>query len=73
MVAYLKTRFCRFLVSTVLLTQNIAKDKFQFFPNLDVSEVWTDEKLCKKYDLTQDGIAFIESKIRPKELSAEQG
>jgi site-specific DNA-methyltransferase (adenine-specific) len=69
MVAYLKTKFCRFLVSTVLLTQNIAKDRFQFVPALDMNEEWTDEKLYKKYGLTEDEIAFIESKIRPMELA----
>lgn len=31
-VAYLKTRFVRFLLSTILLTQNIAKDKFAYIP-----------------------------------------
>lgn len=28
---------------------------------------WTDEKLYKRYDLTTEEIAFIESKIRPME------
>lgn len=69
MAAYLKTKFCRFLVSTVLLTQNIAKDRFQFVPDLDMNEEWTDEKLYKRYGLTEDEIAFIESKIRPMEAS----
>jgi site-specific DNA-methyltransferase (adenine-specific) len=30
-------------------------------------ELWTDEKLYKKYGLTRDEIAFIESMIRPME------
>ena len=62
---YLKSRFVRFLLSTILLTQNIAKDKFQFVPLQDFSEPWTDEKLYKKYNLTAEEIAFIESMIRP--------
>lgn len=65
MAAFLKTRFCRFLVSTILFTQNIAKDRFAFVPQLDMSEPWTDEKLYKKYGLTKDEIAFIESMVRP--------
>jgi site-specific DNA-methyltransferase (adenine-specific) len=32
------------------------------------SEPWTDEKLYKKYCLTQDEIVFIESMIRPMEV-----
>ncbi len=71
MVAYLKTKFCRFLVSTVLLTQNIAKDRFQFVPVLDMTTEWTDEMLYAKYGLTKDEIAFIESKIRPMEAKSE--
>lgn len=71
MVGYLSTRFCRFLVSTILLTQNITKSKFSFVPNLPMSEIWTDEKLYKKYGLTPEEIAFIESMIRPMELADE--
>ncbi len=33
----------------------------------DFSEPWTDEKLYKKYGLTQEEIDFIESMIRPIE------
>ena len=64
---YVKTRFFRFLMSTILLTQNIAKDKFQFIPNQDFSKSWNDEELYAKYGLTDDEIAFIESMIRPME------
>ncbi len=71
MVTYLKTNFCRFLVSTILFTQNIAKDRFKFVPVLDMNESWTDERLYKKYSLTSDEIAFIESMIRPMELENE--
>ena len=34
-----------------------------------MSESWTDEKLYKKYGLTEDEISFIESMIRPMDLS----
>lgn len=68
LASYLRTKFCRFLVSTILLTQNITKGKFAFVPIQDFSEPWTDKKLYKKYGLTEDEIAFIESMIRPMEL-----
>lgn len=64
---YAKTQFFRFLLSTILLTQNIAKDKFQFIPIQDFSHPLTDEMLYKKYGLTEDEITFIESMIRPME------
>lgn len=66
---YIKSKFFRFLVSSVLLTQNIAKDKFCFVPIQDFSESWSDEKLYAKYSLTKEEIAFIESMIRPMDLS----
>jgi len=65
--SYIKTRFFRFLLSSVLLTQNIAKDKFQFIPIQDFTRPWTDEELYKKYGLTDEEIQFIESMIRPME------
>lgn len=64
MVSYLKTKFCRFLVSTILLTQNITKSKFIFVPSLDMNQHWTDEVLFEKYKLTSDEIQFIETSIR---------
>ena len=64
---YVKTRFFRFLFSSVLLTQNIAKDKFHFVPLQDFSKPWTDEELYKKYGLKDEEIQFIESMIRPME------
>ena len=65
LVSYMKTRFARFLLSSILLTQNIAKDKFQLIPLQDFSKPWTDEELYAKYGLTNEEIAFIESMIKP--------
>jgi site-specific DNA-methyltransferase (adenine-specific) len=67
MVEYLKTKFCRFLVSTILLTQNITKGKFIFVPNLDMKKLWSDEILFNKYGLSNNEIEYIKSKIRPME------
>ena len=67
LVIYMKSRFARFLLSAILLTQNIAKDKFQLIPLQDFSKPWTDAELYAKYGLTEDEIAFIESMIKPME------
>ena len=67
MLRYVKTRLFRYLLSTILLTQNISKDKFQFVPLQDFSHPWTDEMLYKKYGLDENEIAYIESMIRPME------
>lgn len=64
---YLKTRFARFLLSVSVTAQMISQNSFQFVPLQDFSEPWTDEKLYKKYNLSQDEIAYIESLIKPME------
>ncbi len=67
MVDFLRTKFCRFLVATTLLTQNITKGKFIFVPSLSMKEHWDDEKLFVRYGLTPEEIDFIERLIRPFE------
>ena len=62
---YLRTKFLRFLVSQLSYSQDITKDRFAFVPIQDFDESWTDEKLFRKYGLSQDEIEFIESMIRP--------
>jgi site-specific DNA-methyltransferase (adenine-specific) len=64
---YIKTKFVRFLILLTLSSMHITKSSFQFVPLQDFSEPWTDEKLYKKYGLTEDEISFIESMIRPME------
>ena len=65
---YISTRFFRFLVMLKKNTQDAMRGVYQFVPMQDFNEEWTDEKLYKKYKLTKDEIAFIESMIRPMEL-----
>ncbi len=66
-ISYIKTRFFRYLVSIKKKTQNGPRGVYQFVPLQDFSEPWTDEKLYKKYNLSEEEIAFIESMIRPME------
>lgn len=65
LVSYIKTNFVRFLMLQTLSSIHITKNSFQFVPLQDFNEEWTDEKLYKKYGLTQEEIDFIESMIRP--------
>ncbi len=60
----MKTHFFRFLVAQFMYSHHITKDSYSFVPILDMDEEWADERLYKRYDLTKDEIAFIESKIR---------
>lgn len=64
---YLKTKFLRFLLLQSLTSIHITRSCFQFVPLQDFSHPWTDEMLYKKYGLTEEEIAFIESMIRPME------
>lgn len=48
-------------------TQHNMSHVFKFVPLQDFSKPWTDEELYKKYGLTNEEIAFIESMIRPME------
>lgn len=62
---YLTTCFLRFLVLLKKNTQHATSKVYEFVPVQDFSEEWTDEKLYKKYKITKDEIAFIDSLIRP--------
>lgn len=64
MVGYMKTMFFRFLVSQLMFSHHITKNAYQFVPVQDCKQEWTDEKLNKKYGLSPEEIAFIESAIR---------
>jgi site-specific DNA-methyltransferase (adenine-specific) len=60
---YLRTRFVRFLVSLRKSTQDAPKHVYAFVPDLPLNQEWTNAKLYKRYGLSQDEIAFIESQV----------
>lgn len=57
------------MVSLKKITQEARRGVYEFVPLQNFSESWTDDKLYKKYGLTNDEIAFIESMIRPMDLT----
>lgn len=65
LASYLRTQFCRFMVLLSKSTQDATSKVYRFVPRQQSSKYWTDEKLYKKYGLTKDEIAFIESMVRP--------
>lgn len=69
--AYLRTRFVRFLVSLRKVTQDAAKNVYAFVPDIPLTQAWTDNDLYKRYGLTSDEIAFIESIVHPMEDNGE--
>ena len=63
-VSYSQTKFFHLLVSLIKITQNAMKKVYQFVPMQDFSVSWTDEKLYKKYNLSDVEIDFIERTIQ---------
>ena len=70
-VRYVQTRFLRFLVSIMTVTQDAPPRAYELVPMQDFTHLWTDEKLYKKYGLSKVEIAYIESKIRPMDIDNE--
>lgn len=75
---YLRTRFVRFLVSLRKPAQDAARGVYGFVPDLPLDQEWTDAKLYKRYGLTKEEIAFIESQVAehndaiPDDVAAEK-
>lgn len=67
LISYTQTKFFHFMLTLKKVTQDATAKVYSCVPIQDFNEEWTDEKLYKKYDLTQDEIDFIESMIRPME------
>lgn len=64
-VSYMKSKFFRFMLSMRVSTQHVTSDKYTWTPDqLDYSAPWTDAELYKKYNLTRQEVAYIESKIK---------
>ncbi len=69
LATYMKTKFVRFLISQMQVSQHITKGRFAFVPQQDHTQKWTDSKLYKKYKLADEEIEFIENMIRPMEVT----
>lgn len=63
--SYYRTRCFRFLVSLRKITQHALRSTYTWVPCQAWDSAWTDELLYKKYGITDDEIAFINSMIRP--------
>ena len=66
-ISYIHTKFFRFCIMLKKNTQDAMRNVYSLVPVQDFSHPWTDEMLYKKYALTDEEIAFIESMIRPME------
>jgi site-specific DNA-methyltransferase (adenine-specific) len=69
--SYLRCRLVRFIILLHKTSQSTTRSVYKFVPMQNFSEMWTDEKLYKKYGITMDEISFIESMIRPMDLDGD--
>ena len=67
LLAYIKTKFFRFLVSAKTTTQSTSSNAYDFIPVQDFSKPISDKDLYEKYSLSEDEIGFIESIISSME------
>lgn len=63
---YINTKFFRFIISLSKTGQSAFGRCYSMVPIQDFTEEWTDEKLYKKYNLTQSEIDYIEWAIRDR-------
>lgn len=66
-ISYLKTKFCRYMITIRKKTQDNPASVFKFVPLQDFSKSWTDEELYEKYGLDLFEREYIESMINPME------
>lgn len=62
---YLRTKFVRFLVHQRKVSQHTTSDSYLFVADIPMDREWTDADLYKRYKLSEDEIAYVESQIKP--------
>ena len=70
-ISYISTKFFRFLVLLMKNTQHATNKVYSLVPKQDFSRPWTDEDLYRKYNITPEETAFIDSMIRPMNLKED--
>jgi site-specific DNA-methyltransferase (adenine-specific) len=67
-LSYLSCRLTRLLILLHKPSQDTTRKVYTFVPKQKWTKRWTDEALYKKYGITEEEIAFIETLVRPMEL-----
>jgi site-specific DNA-methyltransferase (adenine-specific) len=62
--SYIETRFFRFLLSLRKISQDAMKGTYAWVPQQEWNCAWTDAELYKKYDITADEHAYIETMVK---------
>lgn len=62
-LSYMNTKFFHFMLTLHKDTQDCLKKTYTYVPMQDFNEPWSDEKLYKKYNLSDSEIEYIENMI----------
>ena len=71
-LSYLSCRLTRFLILLHKPSQDTTRKVYTFVPTQEWTTLWTDKDLYAKYDISANEIAFIETLVRPMDLSAPE-
>jgi site-specific DNA-methyltransferase (adenine-specific) len=70
-LSYLSCRLTRLLILLHKPSQHVTRKVYSFVPAQKWTRRWTDEDLYAKYGISASEIAFIETLIRPMDLSGD--
>jgi len=64
-LAYMGTKFYRFMLSLRMNTQDLTRERFSWVPDLgNYTTAPTDEQLFKMFGLTENEVAYIKSRVK---------
>lgn len=69
---YISTKFFRALVAIRKQDQGASKAVYHYVPLVDFCQKWTDEALYIKFGLSDEEIDFIETEIKPMNLTGDE-
>jgi len=70
-MSYMRTKFFRFLMILIKNTQDVPRRVYSFIPMQNFNENWSDEKLFKKYGISNEEEQFINLLVRPMQNDKE--
>lgn len=68
-LSYLSCRLTRLLILLHKPSQDTTRKVYTFVPTQEWTRRWTDEDLYRKYGISADEIAFIETVVRPLDIN----
>ena len=70
-ISSMNSKFFHLLMFLKKVSHHVTANVYSFVPLQDFTKPWTDAELYAKYNLSQEEIDFIESMIKPMDLSVD--